>query len=154
MNDNQHCINPEHLPSESWNDSMEDKFLAAFERISHGVFDSNPASLEDIGRYYHLYSVKKGFYDKNGGPPSIPSVLGHIHSEVSEAWKEWYKSGDDHVLLGESFSMELADIIIMTCLLAAQCNINLDYFVLQKTKKNHARTGYCHGKREAPKGND
>ena len=135
------------LLSEVWQDlpERENDYQQLYRRIA----GNESISLDQIGEFYDLYSMKKGFYDKYDGPPPISAVLGHITSEVSEAWKEWYKTSQDEDV-GQDFGMELADIIIMTCLLAYQTGIPLDVFVREKTRKNYARTGYCHGKRPKP----
>ena len=102
--------------------------------------------LNDIGDYYHRYSQFKGFYNK--GVMSIPGVLGHIHCEVSEAWHRWYKLDSDEAACAKDpeFKQELADIIIMTCLLAQQHGIDLEQAVRDKTLKNALR-GIRHGKK-------
>lgn len=135
------------LPSQRWSDDLED----SFQRIYNRILNDKSDYLNQIAGFYDLYGEKKGFYDKYKGPPPIPAVLGHIHSEVSEAWKEWYKLSNPEDI-NDDFAMELADIIIMTCALAGQLRIDLSAYVRAKTIKNHARTGYCHGKRETPNG--
>lgn len=102
--------------------------------------------LNDIGDFYHRYSMFKGFYNK--GVMSIPGVLGHIASEVSEAWQRWYNLDSDEIACARDpdFAKELADIIIMTCLLAQQHGIDISQAVRDKTIKNASR-GIRHGKK-------
>ena len=109
-------------------------------------YQDKPIQIQDIGDFYHRYSLFNGFYNK--GVMSIPGVLGHIHCEVSEAWHRWYKLDSDEAACAkdDEFKQELADIIIMTCLLAQQHGINLDQAIRDKTKKNISR-GIRHGKK-------
>ena len=132
---------PNRFPADDPNGNI---FKDLYRRIAE--FRNIPVQVRDVGDFYHRYSLFNGFYNKGIMP--IPGVLGHIHCEVSEAWHRWYKLDSDEAACAtdDEFAQELADIIIMTCLLAEQHGIDLDQAIRDKTRKNLSR-GIRHGKK-------
>lgn len=94
----------------------------------------------------HDTAQKKGFYSE---PVNVPEKLALIHQEVSEAL-EALRSGDPtkrdkHVPEYSEFEVELADIVIRVCDLAAYKNVPLGDVIVRKMLYNASRP-HKHGK--------
>lgn len=104
------------------------------------------ASLQEIGRDAIFISESKGFTEADDvawtdSDYIVPTRLGLIHSEVSEALEE-FRVGDQM-----AFGVELADVIIRTASLAAGLGIDLDQRVQDKLAHNRGRPAQHGGKR-------
>jgi NTP pyrophosphatase (non-canonical NTP hydrolase) len=87
----------------------------------------------------HTTAKLKGFWDKS---KNIPEKLMLVVSEVSEALEEFRKTDFSK----ESFTEELADVVIRVFDLAGYLKLDLEKAILVKIEKNKERP-YLHGKR-------
>lgn len=115
------------------------------------------AALNELANEIGDTAEGKGFwdYDTIGDDGLIPTKLALVHSEVSEALavhRDDYDDDDPDVhtrmtpMQEESFTEELADILIRVLDLAGYYDLDIGNSVLDKMEKNRGRP-YRHGKR-------
>lgn len=106
-------------------------------------------NLNELAKHVHLTARQHGFYESNESN-SVATKIALIHSEASEALEAYRR--DEMAIVHEldmkpeGFPIELADIIIRVCDLAAWQGIDLDAAVAEKAAFNECRP-WRHGGR-------
>lgn len=104
------------------------------------IKEGEMTSLKDLGEFYVNWDK-----DTYGAKPDDNFIIGHIHSELSEAFECLRKKEDtlwfnaDKNFKPEGLGPELADVLILTAKLAALHCIDLERMI--KLKHDYNITG-------------
>lgn len=115
------------------------------EGITNGTSGAASYNLNTLRDEIYQDAVAHGLWQENDDPTVCSWLIKGEASELDEAASDWADYGWNEEEPDETFSEELADVIIMSLSVAGKLGIDIDAAVHRKMEINKARP-WRHGK--------
>ena len=116
-----------------------------FDAVEDALQDAHTLSLNTLRDAVYADAVAHGLWQENDDPTVCSWLIKGEATELDEAASDWADYGWDKEEPDETFSEELADVIIMSLSVAGKLGIDIDAAVRRKMEINKNRP-WKHGK--------